>query len=102
MQKSAWLLSFLALLLSAALTLGGIGSAQAQGGGRQAGAAQGTGPAWGAGNPNCPYYSGSQAGRRSGGGKAQSRLRKRQRLQNCPAVSSSIPQTQTPVPQSGN
>ncbi len=108
MRKHTWLMVLLALFLTTALTCwADLGFAQGRGGGGQGrgGAGQGAGPGWGAGNPNCPYYSGSQA-TCPRYGTENYQIRQRQRLrQSAPqpqANPQANPQTQTPSNQSGN
>ena len=98
MRKFYWLPALMAIFLAATLTWAELGFAQGQGPGRGA-AAQSAGPGWGTGNPNCPYYTGSQTRPQYGGGQIRARKRLRQNVLQAPAVT---PQTQTPSSQSGN
>jgi hypothetical protein len=104
MHKKTWLFAILTLFLAAALTLAEVGSAQAQGGQRRGGAAQGAGTGWGAGNPNRANLCGPQSCPVGGPVNTQTQTRSRKRYRgNAPqASSSSTPQTQNPTPQSGN
>jgi hypothetical protein len=99
MQKRSWLLIIMAFFLAATLTWAHLGYAQAQGGPGRKGATQGAGSGQGAGNPNCPNYSGSQTCPRYGACNNQTRARQRNRKGASQAPSN--PQSQNPSTQSG-
>ncbi len=101
MQKRSWLLIIMAFFLTATLTWADLGYAQAQGGPGRKGATQGAGSGRGAGNPNCPYYSGSQTCPREGVCNNQTRARNRSRRGATQAPANPNPQSQNPTPQSG-